>query len=105
MAKKQSNNPALIAQREGLELVKNHKIFLPLLRSTSIREDNDFNNVNNKQWQGWLMIEKGRITLHPKRRAKPEEWARLIAIGLVSIGFGDIKENEQQSLWNIVSVR
>lgn len=101
MAKKQQNNSALIAQQEGLELIKKYKIFLPLLSEVTVKEDSDFSNVKNKQWQGWLFIEQGRISLHPKRRAKPEEWARLIAIGLVSMGFGEIKVNEQQSLWNI----
>lgn len=101
MAKKPQNNPALVAQQEGLALVRKYKIFLPLLSDTKVNEDSNFSNVKNKQWQGWLFIGPGTIFLHPKRRAKPEEWARLIAIGLVSIGFAEIRENEQQALWNV----
>ena len=71
MAKKQQNNSALIAQQEGLELIKKYKIFLPLLSEVTVKEESYFSNVINKQWQGWLFIEHGRISLDPTRRAKP----------------------------------
>ena len=55
--------------------------------------------------KAWLAVSAaGVVWLHPKRRAEPQAWARLMAIALVCLGFGLVRRQQPQDLWELASL-
>lgn len=54
---------------------------------------------------GWLALAvDGTIWVHPQRQAAPREWARVLALAYVCLGFGLVRTREPQALWEIASL-
>ena len=55
--------------------------------------------------KAWLTVSPaGVVWLHPKRRAEPQAWTRLMAIALVCLGFGLVRRQQPQDLWELASL-
>jgi len=49
---------------------------------------------------GWAVVaEDGQIHAHPTRRAEPEEWAWVLAHGLLHLGFGHFQRKKRPREW------
>lgn len=96
------NNPALEACHEGITLINNHRLFEPIWREIRCHFDNDGQYVSSK---AWLAISpNGDIWLNSKRHATPQQWSRMIAQGLVTLGFGLIQKRSPQMLWELAAL-
>lgn len=101
MKKIQCQDSAALARNAGLQRVRGHPVLAPLAEAAYFRVDSDHRYVGRK---GWLAVSPwGVIWLHPKRRAAPEAWARLIAAALVCLGFGLVRKQEPYVQWEIAS--
>lgn len=101
MKKNDGQDSAALARNAGLQRVRGHPVLAPLADAAYIRADSEHRCVSRK---GWLAVSpRGEIWLHPKRRAEPEAWARLIAAALVCLGFGLIRKQEPYVQWEIAS--
>lgn len=55
--------------------------------------------------KGWLALSpNGYLWVHPKRLAEPKEWARVLALAYVCLGFGLVRQREPQVLWEIAAL-
>ena len=55
--------------------------------------------------KGWLVLSPdGYFWVHPKRLAEPGEWARVLALAYVCLGFGLVRQREPQVLWEIAAL-
>lgn len=101
MARKKSRksqlDPATKNFDQGLEALRGHPMFAPLL-----------NHVYLVRLQGSLCPEKawavvtnnGDIYCHPTRRGLPEEWTYAIAHCLLHLGFEHFQVKSQPQIWN-----
>ena len=100
MAKpQQRDNPATQAYEQGLALLRAHPIFSELCRSLHF--------VRGSQSQcpssGWAQASltpprfEGRIDVHPKRLASPEEWA--YCLGRASLSYAQELFQQDRSHW------
>ena len=95
-------NPAQEAREAGIALIYDQAVLRPLREKAAIITDKEHRQVGEK---AWLAISpQGYLHLHPSRRAAPEEWARVIATGLVCLGFGLVRRREPQDLWELASL-
>ncbi|MCB1771817.1 MAG: hypothetical protein KDJ31_19280, partial [Candidatus Competibacteraceae bacterium] len=73
-----------------------------IAHDAAIHFDDEYHQVGPK---GWLALAPdGTIWVHPKRQATPREWARVLALAYVSLGFGLVRQREPQALWEIASL-
>jgi predicted metal-dependent peptidase len=93
----QKHDPATKAFLAGVALVNEHPLFAPLLRRVHVvREKRNYCPAG-----GWaVVIESGAIHAHPTRRGEPEEWAYVIAHGLLHLAFGHFRIGEKSLDWN-----
>jgi len=81
----------------GAGLVSAHPMFAPLwAHAQVVRQDG--NRVPDDGWA--LVSSNGVISVHPKRRAEPEEWLYVLAHCLLHLGFGHMQERERPREWN-----
>jgi len=97
MARPRRPDPAQAARDAGIALLRDKAVLLPLLGDIHFIPDKAHQFVADK---GWLAVTpKGSVYLHPTRRAVPEEWARVIGIAAVCLGFGMVRGRPPQDLW------
>ncbi|WP_295607309.1 hypothetical protein, partial [uncultured Lamprocystis sp.] len=97
MARPRRPDPAQAARDAGIALLREKAVLLPLLGDIHFIPDKPHLFVADK---GWLAVTpKGSVYLHPTRRAAPEEWARVIGIAAVCLGFGMVRGRPPQDLW------
>ena len=90
------------ARNAGVRCVQSHPVLASLATSAHFYIDTNHRFVSAK---GWLAVTPdGCIWLHPKRRADPQAWSRMLAIALTCLGFGLVREQEPYDLWEIASV-
>jgi predicted metal-dependent peptidase len=95
-------DPAREAREAAILQVLGHPVLAPLARKATIHADSDHRFVADS---GWLAVSpRGSVYLHPKRRAAPEEWARLIALALACLGFGLVRRREPQPAWELAAL-
>jgi len=93
----QKRDPATKAFLLGLNLAQEHPLFASLLQRVHIeRSARSYCPAD-----GWaVMLENGVLHAHPTRRGEPEEWAYVIAHGLLHLGFGHFRVGEKSLDWN-----
>lgn len=102
MKKSAVQDSAALARNAGLQHVREHPVLAPLADAAYFRADAEHRHVSPG---GWLAVSPfGVIWLHPKRRADPEAWARLIAAALVCLGFGLVRKQEPYAQWELASL-
>jgi predicted metal-dependent peptidase len=82
---------------KGLALVEAHPLYGALLRHARVlRHEGDLCPEG-----GWVVVvDTGELHVHPTRRAAPEEWARVLAHGLLHLAFGHFQERSRPREWN-----
>ena len=79
--------------------LKAHPIVGHLANETGIYVDSTMQYVSPT---GWVAVSpNGTIWLHGKRKAEPATWTRVIALAVVSLGFGCVRRQEPRDLWEI----
>ncbi|MGZ8244236.1 vWA domain-containing protein [Methylomagnum sp.] len=96
------NDPAREARDAAIALILDHPVLVPLARQVSIRPDVGHSYVAEAAWL--TVSPRGAVYLHPKRRAEPEEWARLLALALTCLGFGLVRGREPQAVWELAAL-
>jgi predicted metal-dependent peptidase len=81
-------NPATVAWEAGRALVCTHPLFPRLLSRAYIYRD--YRDERMIQYRWIEITERGHTRAHPTRRAEPEEWAYVLAHGLLHLGFGHL---------------
>jgi predicted metal-dependent peptidase len=96
---KQTDHGNIAAQNfeAGYEIVSRHPLFYPLYREAYIRRN--YNDVSHED--GFAFVaDDGYILCNIKRRAEPEQWARVIAHCLLHLGMEHFKKKERPVDWN-----
>lgn len=92
---------AVVARDAAIASVKGHAVLGPLAGQVRFSVDTEQRRVAPK---GWLALDPaGVVWLHPKRRAAPAAWARVIGAALVCLGFGLVRRREPYALWELAS--
>ena len=96
---REQNSAALQKFNAGYELVKNPPTFCILLRHAWVIRSEMGGEYPE---HGLAFVESaGKIICNPKRRAEPEQWARVIAHCLLHFGMEHFKQKERPAEWNI----
>jgi len=97
---KEQRNVALQQFNAGCQMVIQQSLFQPLWGEVGIRREED---ENGKYPANGLAIvtQDGVIRCHPKRRAEPAEWARVIAHCLLHLGMEHFIPHDRLIEWNI----
>jgi predicted metal-dependent peptidase len=99
---KTPQNAANQAREAGMNFLLGQSVLHSLAYAVSFSVDTKHEYVSHK---GWLAVSaSGKIWLHPKRRADPQAWGRVMAIALVCLGFGLVRRQQPQDLWEIASL-
>lgn len=94
--KKRATDPATEAFNQGVEKVRAHPIFGPLMWRVSIQRREGTPYPHN----GWAVVNpRGTIYVHPKRRGSADEWAYVIAHCLLHLGLGHFKNVPEPIAW------
>jgi predicted metal-dependent peptidase len=94
--KKKGSDPATEAFEKGVEKVRAHPIFGPLMWRVSIYRREGTPYPQN----GWAVVSpRGALYAHPKRRGSVEEWAYVIAHCLLHLGLGHFKNVPEPIAW------
>jgi len=94
--KKRGSDPATEAFEQGVEKVRAHPIFGPLMWRTSLYRREGTPYPPN----GWVVVSpRGVLYAHPKRRGSAEEWAYAIAHCLLHLGLGHFKNVPEPVAW------
>jgi predicted metal-dependent peptidase len=90
-------DPATVAFEEGWTRVANHSLFGALARRAHvIRHERSYCPPD-----GWVVaVDNGFLHVHPKRRAAPEEWSRVLAHALLHLGFAHFRKRADPVAWN-----
>jgi predicted metal-dependent peptidase len=91
-------DPAAAAFAQGESLIARHPMFAPLKdRVPVVRQEG-----NRCPPDGWaVVLSSGRIHVHPRRRATPEEWEYVLAHCLLHLAFEHLRPREKPRLWNV----
>lgn len=90
-------DPATKAFFAGSKLVAEHPLFHGLRHLVRIVREKD----NYCPPNGWaVVLEDGQIHVHPTRRGDPQEWAYVLAHGLLHLGFDHFNVYEKSLSWN-----
>ena len=101
MRRKTTESAARLNFQQGLMLAQQPPLDT-IAGSAHVRFDDQHHQVGPK---GWLALAPdGAIWVHPKRLAAPEEWARVLALAYVALGFGLVRQREPQTLWEIAGL-
>lgn len=96
-AKRRGDDPATKAFRAGEALVFGHPMFRPFRGVVWIHRE----ERNRCPEAGWAIVtSNGAIHVHPRRRGAPEEWAWILAHGLLHLGFEHFAEHPRWIEWN-----
>ena len=102
MSKDKKLDPAVAARQAGIAQVLAHPVLAAIAGQVDFRADSTQQFVPAK---GWLAVSPGgTVWLHPKRRAQPSEWARVIGIALSSLGLGLVRRREPAALWEVAAL-
>ena len=102
MSKDKKLDPAVAARQAGIAQVLAHPVLGAIAGQVDFRADSTQQFVPAK---GWLAVSPGgTVWLHPKRRAQPSEWARVIGIALSSLGLGLVRRREPAALWEVAAL-
>ncbi len=90
-------DPAQEAFAAGLALVRQHPLYGALLEHARVHR----NERGLCPPDGWaVVVDSGRIEVHPTRRGAPEEWARVLAHCLLHLAFDHFKDRARPREWN-----
>ena len=82
-----------------IRALRAHPILGHLAHVTRIFLDTKLQYVSPR---GWIAVSpNGDIWLNGQRKAEPAAWTRVIALALVSLGFGLVRRQEPSDLWEI----
>ncbi|MDR1848809.1 MAG: hypothetical protein LBQ75_02100, partial [Zoogloeaceae bacterium] len=94
---KEQNDIATQQFNAGCQMVKNHPLFYPLYRKADIQR----NERREYPAEFAFVTNDGYIYCNPKRRAEPEQWARVLAHCLLHLGMEHFREKDHPILWNM----
>lgn len=83
---------------EAVSAVYSHPIFSPLMYRVSTTRLEQENKCPREGWG--LVTSNGMIYLNPKRYADKDEWVYILTHCLLHLGFGHVKQRENQVAWN-----
>lgn len=90
-------DPAAKAFAAGLALVRAHPLYGALLEHARVERRAPTLCPDD----GWaVVVDSGRIDVHPTRRGAPEEWARVVAHCLLHLAFDHFQERPRAREWN-----
>jgi predicted metal-dependent peptidase len=102
MRKSNMPDPAAAARQAGIAQAMAHPVLGAVAAQVNFRIDSSRSVVSEK---GWLAVSPGgTVWLHPKRRALPDEWARVVGIVLSCLGLGLVRRREPSALWEVASL-
>jgi len=102
MSKDKKPDPAAAARKAGIAQVLAHPVLGAIAGQVNFRAEATQQMVPAK---GWLAVSPGgTVWLHPKRRAHPEQWARVIGIALSCLGLGMVRRREPAALWEVAAL-
>lgn len=102
MSKDKKSDSATLARQAGIEQVRAHPVLGAVAKGARLCLDEQQRFVCAKAWLA--VAPDGTVWLHPKRRAQPEEWARVIGIVLSCLGLGLVRQREPAVLWEVASL-
>ncbi|NVD96493.1 hypothetical protein [Massilia sp. BJB1822] len=102
MSKDKRQDSAALARQAGIEQVRAHLVLGAVAKGGRLYVDEQQRFVSAKAWLA--VAPDGNVWLHPKRRAQPEEWARVIGIVLSCLGLGLVRQREPAVLWEVASL-
>jgi len=83
---------------DGCEIIRKNSLFSPLYTKAEIYHNEEMRYPNN----GFAAVtENGYVFCHPKLRAEPKQWARVIAHCLLHLAMGHFQKKERPVEWNI----
>jgi len=85
------------ARDDGWVMVRSHPVFAPLAEKVYLCVDTDERHVAGQAWAA--ITPGGTLWVHASRRAPPAEWARMLGILLACLGFGLVRRQEPEALW------
>jgi predicted metal-dependent peptidase len=95
-ARKPGGDPATEAFEKGVEKVRAHPVFAPLMWRVRVYRRENTPYPHN----GWATVSAGgAIYAHPKRRGSADEWAYAIAHCLLHLGLGHFKNVPEPIAW------
>ncbi len=99
--RKAADHPTRIAFQQGVLLAQRPPLDA-VAGAAQLRFDDKHQFVSVK---GWLALSPdGFIWVHPKRVARPEEWARVLGLAYICLGFGLVRQREPQALWETAAL-
>lgn len=102
MSKSPQPNAAAESRTAALRLLQVHPVLAPLMASTSFHVDTNMHYVAAKSWLA--VSPTGTLWLHGKRKAEVAAWTRVMAMALVCLGFGLVRQREPYALWELASL-
>jgi len=86
----------------ALQHIQAHPVLAPIAEKVRFVVDTDHRVITAKAWLA--VTPSGTLYLHPKRRAPPEHWTRLMALALTCLGFGLLRPRQPEELWEIAGL-
>ena len=96
--RKEEKDTALQNFNDGWGMVSRHPLFSPLISEAAVRRTENERYPYNGLAE---VTESGYIFCHPKRRAEPKQWARVIAHCLLHLAMGHFQKKERSVEWNM----
>lgn len=91
MSRHTERDPAAAARFAGQAAIAGHPLFAPLFDAVWTEHRK---GVSRCTAAGWSVVSgNATIHLHPNRRGSPDEWAWVIAHGLLHVAFGHLEPN------------
>ncbi len=102
MRRPPQKDAAAEARNAAIKKVRSHPVLGTVTESLTFSLDTEHRFVSTKAWLA--VSPSGTVWLHPKRRAEPEAWTRMIAIAAVCLGFGMLRKQEPYALWELAGL-
>lgn len=97
MSQRKRRNPAEEKFEAGQQLVRLHPLFRALLSYVHVYRS----DCAEAPQSGWAVVHGSRrLYAHPTRMGEPEEWAYVLGLCLLHLGFEHLQKRAHPRLWN-----
>lgn len=97
--KKTKLDKATLNYKVAVEYLDKHPIFARLMDHTICFVRTEKSLCPDDGWA--IACKDGRVHVHPKRQAEPEEWIYMLAHCLLHYGMGHMKSRSYSKAWNV----